>query len=123
LKLLTEALIKQIPVLYTTEEKEPKEIIAFVKFFVVFSNWTWYVCEYDGEDTFYGYVIGLEPEFGYFSLKELESLRFTLKSDGDNKLLPVLTNNQNGAPAVERDLFFKPTALKDIPEVAEHLHL
>jgi hypothetical protein len=35
---------------------------------------TWYATEFDGEDLFFGLVDGLEKEFGYFSLSELESV-------------------------------------------------
>ncbi|MCJ7688053.1 MAG: DUF2958 domain-containing protein, partial [Clostridiaceae bacterium] len=60
------------------------------------SNWTWYATKFDDVDTFFGLVDGFEKELGYFSLSELESIRgpFGLK--------------------VERDLYFKPTKLKDI---------
>lgn len=61
-----------------------------VKFFHPRSNWTWYACEFDGADTFFGYVIGFEKEFGYFSLKELQE------------------NN------VERDRYYKPKRISEI---------
>ncbi len=61
------------------------------------SIWTWYVLEFDGEDTFFGLVDGLEVELGYFSLSELESLRGLL-----------------GEPAVERDLYFKQCKLSNV---------
>ena len=53
--------------------------------------------EYDPESkTFFGYVQGIEDEWGYFNLTELESIKgmFGLK--------------------VERDLHFKPVAYKEI---------
>ena len=36
---------------------------------------TWYASEFDGEDIFFGLVIGLEIELGYFSLSELKSVK------------------------------------------------
>ena len=87
MKLLTKQLREALPSLYTNEnETDPK---AIVKFFTPFSNWTWYATEFDGDDTFFGLVDGLDKELGYFSLAELESL----------------------GPKLERDLHFKPTPL------------
>ena len=46
-----------------------------VKFFTPDSNWTWYATEFDGEDTFFGLVCGHETALGYFSLRELQSVK------------------------------------------------
>ena len=94
MKLLTKALRKQIPSLYSTEDQE--DPIVQAKFFTPDSSWTWYVTEFDGEDIFFGYVLGHEAEFGYFSLSELESVRGPL-----------------GLP-IERDLHFEPTKLSTV---------
>jgi hypothetical protein len=92
MKLLTEALKKALPPLYANENNpEPK---AIVKFFTPFSSWTWYATEFDGKDTFFGLVDGFEKELGYFSLSELEGM----------------------GPKIERDLYFKPTLLSELPE-------
>lgn len=75
--------------LHSTESLNPKPVI--VKFFTPDSNWTWYVVagERHGEDwTFFGLVEGLETEWGYFTLNELQSIRGSI-----------------GLP-VERDRFF-----------------
>ena len=69
---------------------------ALVKFFTPAGGWTWYATEFDGEDIFFGFVIGFEPEFGYFSLSELESVRGPL-----------------GLP-IERDLHFEPKSLEEL---------
>jgi hypothetical protein len=91
MKLLTEELRRRLPALYSTEaDRDP---VAQAKFFTPWSNWTWYVTEFDGEDTFFGLVDGLERELGYFSLSELESI-----------LGPA-------GLGIERDLHFKPTPL------------
>ncbi len=71
--LMTEELREQIPALYATEGDEDPRVYA--RFFTPDSGWTWYVLEFDGQDTFFGYVVGHYPELGYFSLKELESIR------------------------------------------------
>jgi len=94
-KLLTAEIKKQLPALYSQENKG-KEAIAIVKFFSPVGSWTWYATEFDGEDRFFGLVDGFEKELGYFSLSELESvnLPFGLK--------------------IERDVHWRPTALKDL---------
>jgi hypothetical protein len=79
-KLLTKELIRKLPKLYEQEEKG-FEAIAYVKFFALFSDWTWYATEFDGEDIFFGLVQGFEEELGYFSLSELESLGWRIERD------------------------------------------
>lgn len=95
MNLLTQELRHQLPKLYATEELGA-EAKAVVKFFTPDGGWTWYATEFDGKDIFFGLAIGFEAELGYFSLSELESVRGKL-----------------GLP-VERDLYFKPTTIKEI---------
>jgi len=41
------------------------------------SRWTWFVTEaesHEDDTCFFGYVVGLEREWGYFCLSELESV-------------------------------------------------
>ena len=72
------------------------DAIAQVKYFTPDANWTWYATEYDPEErVFFGLVIGLEQELGYFSLDDLEAARGPL-----------------GLP-IERDLHFTPAPLRD----------
>ena len=93
-KLLPKKVLELLPSLGSTEgQKDPK---AVVKFFTPDSSWTWFGIEYDGTDQFFGLVDGFERELGYFSLKELLSVRGHLN-------LPV-----------ERDLYFEPTPLSEI---------
>ena len=73
MKLLTQENRKALPELYAQDGKG-EEAIAHVKFFTPTSNWTWYATEFDGEDTFFGLVVGHDTELGYFSLSELESV-------------------------------------------------
>jgi hypothetical protein len=99
MKLLTKAILKKLPKLYETENVPAEEKVAVVKFFNPAGSGTWYGVEFDGEDTFFGYVAGLCPdgdEWGYFSLAELASLRlpFGLK--------------------IERDLYWKPTKMGEV---------
>jgi hypothetical protein len=103
MKLLTQALLKKIPDLYAQDGKGGQSIV-YTKFFTPDSSWTWYVCCYDGEDTFFGLVDGHCKELGYFSLAELEELTGPM-----------------GLP-VERELRFKPVTLQEIaPELFTEL--
>jgi len=75
MKLLTKELEKKLPALYETDEIPVEDKTCHVKFFTPWSNWTWYATEYSPEDRlFFGYVCGMEKEWGYFSLDELESV-------------------------------------------------
>jgi len=73
MNLLTAEIRQALPPLRSTEGLGTDAPII-VKFFTPTSNWTWYATEFDGEDLFYGLVVGFEKEFGYFSLAELESV-------------------------------------------------
>ena len=96
MKLLNEKIRKQLPPLYSQDGKGGKAI-AYAKFFTPDSNWTWYATEYDPiEKRFFGLVKGFEKELGYFSLNELQSVKGPL------------------GLKIERDLYFKPTKLKDL---------
>ena len=76
MKLLTKAIAKKLPALYTTEKVPPADKVLLVKFFAPWNRWTWYGVEYDPEQRiFFGYVKGQENEWGYFSLTELEGIR------------------------------------------------
>lgn len=95
MKLLTKAIEKKLPALHSTDGKGD-EAVAQVKFFALGSSWTWYATEFDGEDTFFGLVDGFEKELGYFSLKELESVKFL------------------GIQGIERDINWKPRKLSEL---------
>ena len=99
MKLLTQKIRKKLPPLYSQEDKGGKAIVH-VKFFTPDSNWTWYATEFNGEDTFFGLVDGFEKELGYFSLKELQSVKGAM-----------------GLP-IERDFYWTPKTLEEIaPEM------
>lgn len=63
-----------LPPLYSNE-LQGKQAKSLVKFFLPGSYWTWYASEFDGQDTFFGLVVGHHIELGYFSYKELACLR------------------------------------------------
>src|SRR5713226_7696141 len=76
-KLLDQESRKNLPELYSNEDTG-LEAKAIVKFFSPDSNWTWYASEFDGQDLFFGLVVGLETELDYFSLSELETAKGAL---------------------------------------------
>lgn len=47
-----------------------EDAVIFIKYFIPQANKAWYVTEYDGKDTFFGFMTGGEVELGYFSLHE-----------------------------------------------------
>jgi len=104
LPLLPDEIRAQLPPLYSGEG-QGLEAKALVKFFTPDSGWTWYATEFDGEDIFFGLVSGFEVELGYFSLSELAEVRGPL-----------------GLP-IERDMFFKPTSLRELQEQHRRDHL
>jgi hypothetical protein len=93
-KLLPENIKNKLPKLYSQEEN--KNPMVYLKLFSPYSQHTWYITEYDGEDTFFGYTVGDSKEWGYISFNELASA------------------NNNGLPLVERDKYFKPKKFKSI---------
>jgi hypothetical protein len=97
MKLLTDELRAHLPPLYSQEAKA--DPVVHAKFFLPGTGWTWYVTEgseQEGDFLFFGFVVGLESEFGYFLLSELESVRTPL------------------GLAVERDLAFREGKLTDV---------
>ncbi len=89
MELLPTELREELPKLYAQEKTE--DPLVYLKFFFPAGRWTWFVTEGEerGQDfLFYGYVIGLDKEWGYFTLKQLEEIN-----------IEFLT--------VERDLYFK----------------
>ena len=98
MKLLTDELRARLPPLYSQEAEADPMVAA--NFFLPGTGWTWYVTEgqeQEGDFLFFGFVVGLESEFGYFLLSELESARSPL-----------------GGLPVERDLAFTAGRLTDV---------
>jgi len=84
--------------LYSGENIPCEDKVCHVKFFHPFCSWTWYAVEYDPESgLFFGWVDGDFPEWGNFSLQEMQELK--VKGLG-----------------MERDLYFTPKPMKEIPD-------
>lgn len=93
--LVPEEIARKLPPLYSQEE-QGENAVAVLKLFTPWTNWTWYASEYDPEQRLcFGVVVGLEREYGYFSIEELEKI------------------NGPGGLTVERDLYWKPKSLKE----------
>jgi hypothetical protein len=73
----TQEQLARIPRLYETENVPLKEKQIYLHFFI--GGCDWYICEYDGEDLFWGYAIlngDLEmAEWGYISFQEIEQIK------------------------------------------------
>ena len=78
MRLMTKELRRKIPPLYSAEKQS--DPMVYAKFFTPDSNWTWYVLEFDGRDTFFSLVYGLRTGLGYFSLSELSTVAGPLGS-------------------------------------------
>ncbi|QDU70159.1 JAB domain-containing protein [Engelhardtia mirabilis] len=70
--LLPDELRAALPRLYATEHTA--DPIVHAKLFTPWAGWTWFITEFDGDDTLFGLVSGHEVELGYISLAELEAL-------------------------------------------------
>jgi len=88
MKLLTKEILGALPKLGDQDESG-ESAIAHVKFFDPYSSWTWYATEFDGEDTFFGVVCGMEREMGYFTLSELMSIGGRIERDKFFKCCPI----------------------------------
>ena len=98
MQLLPNELREQIPKLYSQEKVKTQDKIVYVKFFFPAADWTWFVTEgeqEDGDFIFFGFVVGFEEEWGYFTLNELQTINIQLLK-------------------VERDLHFKPGKFCDV---------
>src|ERR1700730_10167519 len=104
MQLLTAELRASLPPLYSQESVPDPQIIC--KYFTPDSNWTWFVTEGSPDEDnpedirFFGFVIGMEEEWGYFMLSELESSRGPMK-------MPI-----------ERDLYFTAGPFSEV--IARH---
>ena len=90
-ELMTEELAKGLPPLCSTEGEG--DLVAMVHYFSCAGGWDWWLTEYDsGAGEAFGLVRGLETEWGYFSVWEMEQL-----------------NRSRGLNVIERDELFEPT--------------
>ena len=69
--------LDNIPRLYGTESIPLKDKEIYLHFFL--GGCDWYICEYDGDDTFFGFCIINDDlqnaEWGYVSFSELKSIK------------------------------------------------
>ena len=97
MQLLTEELRASLPPLRSqVQSKDPH---VYAKFFTPASTWTWFVIEGSAEEDdfiFFGFVAGVEEEWGQFSLSELNEVRGPSEHP------------------IERDLTFKPACLSEV---------
>lgn len=105
----TEKELSIIPNLYSTEGIPLKDKMIYLHFFL--SNSDWYIAEYDGIDTFFGFVclngwLDL-AEWGLICLRELKELKIDapIKINKEPYYLPL---------EVDRDIYFKPKKACDI---------
>lgn len=94
MKLFTKEILKKLPALYSQEAHENPEVemVFYVKLFTPDSNWTWFIAEYDPEkEIAWGYVMGLENEYGTIDIKELKEVRgpFGLPIERDISFDPI----------------------------------
>jgi hypothetical protein len=108
-----------MPSLYSQEEVA--DPMVHCKFFDPVGSWTWYATEgspvdedgyYDTDKEkvdylFFGLVVGLEKELGYFSLNELQTLKEGMRG---LRALPI-----------ERDVHFRPQRLSEISRHHEEI--
>jgi hypothetical protein len=95
--LLPQELRRTLPSLYSQEPSSAP--IVYAKLFTPDAGWKWFITEgseEDGDWLLFGYVIGLEEEWGYFLLSEIASAQGPL-----------------GFP-VERDLWFQPGPIDEV---------
>lgn len=105
----TKSALTKIPRLYETEGIEAKDKLIHLHFFVGGSDW--YIAEYDGEDTFFGFAClnGWQDcaEWGYISFQELKELRVKqpILFDGVKKVVLL---------EVDRDVYWDVRKAKDV---------
>lgn len=101
MKLMTKAIEKKLPALYSQDGKKPEDVKIIAKFFHPMSSYTFYATEgernEDGDLIMFGLVRSHETELGYVSLREMESVR-------------VL------GLGMERDLYFEGHTLAEVKE-------
>jgi len=81
-----ESTIKALPALYSTEHTPLQDKLIHLHFFI--GGCDWFICEGDGEDLLWGFVIlnndYQNAEWGYISLSELKEISIRgLEIDND----------------------------------------
>lgn len=69
--------LDRIPRLYETEDTPLEGKAIYLHFFI--GGCDWYIAEFDGQDTFFGYAIlnhdYMNAEWGYISFSELKKIK------------------------------------------------
>ena len=111
----TKSALTKIPRLYETEDVPAKDKIIWMHFFLGGSDW--FICEFDGEDTFFGFVClnGWTDcaEWGYISFRELKELKV--------KALISINGKKAGFMPLEvdRDINWTPKKASEIALIRE----
>jgi hypothetical protein len=96
MKLMTKALAKKIPALYSTDGLDINTRKAYARYYLLGGVWEWYALEYDGNDICFGLVFNEHgDELGYFSLSEMAEIKMPLTW-------------------VERDLYFETMTVREV---------
>lgn len=136
--LMTDEMLERVPKLYGQEHTNLADTKVHAAYIIPFrSNWTWYMTEYDMEtgDAF-GLVLGIEPEWGYFNIHELEELNAqrliledfpkTFRELKDRELKKQMDEHEfqmvfNGELSFEDDVISKEASNEVINEFEEEL--
>lgn len=107
--------LKGIPKLYETDDIPPSEVKVYLHFWMGLSDW--YVTEFDGNDTFFGFtkLAGMEDcaEWGYFTLQELREYSGTIPVNVDGNLVGVPVE-------VETDWYWQVCSAKDVSDIRHY---
>ena len=80
----TQEQLDRIPNLYDSEHIPLRDKTIWLHFFL--AGCDWYICEYDGEDLFFGFAILngdlINAEWGYVSFNELKSIKVAGRTAG-----------------------------------------
>lgn len=72
MQIINEKITKSIPRLGTQDGLNKEAIVYLI--LEGLNGWKWYITEFDGLDTFFGFVKGDYPEWGYINKTELNKL-------------------------------------------------
>ena|ERR1041385_6212219 len=76
MELLCDDLRSRLPPLLSQEASD--DPVVFARYFLAGTRWAWYLIEGEpenGDFLFFGFVAGLDDEFGRFRLSELQAVR------------------------------------------------
>ena len=100
MKLLTNAINKNLPSLATVENQDMEKLVAIVKFFNPLGNWNCFVfggSQVEGDYMFYGKIFSVycpDGELGHFTLSQLEEIEIpfgptTIRIERDKHFQPT----------------------------------